>query len=58
VTQQEVAYYFVPLVMGLVNGMDMADRVLVIVLNVLLLVIMPSSTASRCATGLAAWMSS
>jgi uncharacterized protein DUF4956 len=40
VTQQEVAYYFVPLVMGLVNGMDMADRVLVIVLNVLLLVIM------------------
>jgi Domain of unknown function (DUF4956) len=40
VTQQEVAYYFVALVMGLVNGMDVADRVLVIVLNVLLLVTM------------------
>jgi uncharacterized protein DUF4956 len=40
VTQQEVAYYFVALVMGLINGMDVADRVLVIVLNVLLLVVM------------------
>jgi Domain of unknown function (DUF4956) len=40
VTQQEVAYYFVALVMGLVNGMDVADRGLVIMLNVLLLVIM------------------
>lgn len=40
VTQQEVAYYFVALVMGLVNGMNVADRVLVIMLNVLLLVTM------------------
>ncbi|OLT00250.1 hypothetical protein BJF90_36335 [Pseudonocardia sp. CNS-004] len=40
VTQQEVAYYFVALVMGLVNGMDVADRTLVIALNVLLLVTM------------------
>jgi uncharacterized membrane protein len=40
VTQQEVAYYFVALVMGLVNGMDVDDRVLVVALNVLLLVIM------------------
>lgn len=40
VTQQEVAYYFVALVMGLVNGMDVADRGLVIVLNVLLLATM------------------
>lgn len=40
VTQQEVAYYFVALVMGLVNGMDVADRALVIMLNVLLLATM------------------
>jgi Domain of unknown function (DUF4956) len=40
VTQQEVAYYFVALVMGLVNGMDVADRGLVLVLNVLLLLTM------------------
>jgi hypothetical protein len=37
VTQQEVAYYFVALVMGLVNGMDIADRRLVVLINVLLL---------------------
>ena len=40
VTQQEVAYYFVALVMGLVNGMGVADRALVVALNVLLLVVM------------------
>ncbi|MDT7581989.1 MAG: hypothetical protein QOK35_3253 [Pseudonocardiales bacterium] len=40
VTQQEVAYYFVALVMGLVNGMNVADRGLVVGLNVLLLVVM------------------
>jgi Domain of unknown function (DUF4956) len=40
VTQQEVAYYFVALVMGLINGMNVPDRGLVIALNVLLLVIM------------------
>jgi hypothetical protein len=40
VTQQEVAYYFVALVMGLVNGMNVADRGLVVALNVLLLVTM------------------
>jgi hypothetical protein len=40
VTQQEVAYYFVALVMGLVNGMDLADRVLVVAVNVLLLLTM------------------
>jgi hypothetical protein len=40
VTQQEVAYYFVALVMGLVNGMNVADRALVIILNVLMLVTM------------------
>ena len=37
VTQQEVAYYFVALVMGLVNGMDIPDRRLVVLINVLLL---------------------
>ena len=37
VTQQEVAYYFVALVMGLVNGMDIPDRRLVVMINVLLL---------------------
>ena len=40
VTQQEVAYYFVALVLGLVNGMNLADRVLVVLVNVLLLVTM------------------
>lgn len=37
VTQQEVAYYFVALVLGLVNGMDIPDRRLVVLINVLLL---------------------
>ena len=40
VTQQEVAYYFVALVMGLVNGMNLDDRLLVVLVNVLLLVTM------------------
>ena len=39
VTQQEVAYYFVALVMGLVNGMGVPDRVLVVALNVVLLLV-------------------
>jgi len=37
VTQQEVAYYFVALVLGLVNGMDIPDRRLVVLINVVLL---------------------
>jgi hypothetical protein len=40
VTQQEVAYYFVALVMGLVNGLDIDDRPLVVLINALLLVTM------------------
>jgi len=40
VTQQEVAYYFVALVMGLVNGMNLSDRVLVVLVNALMLVTM------------------
>jgi Domain of unknown function (DUF4956) len=40
VTQQEVAYYFVALVMGLVNGMNLTDRWLVVGVNVLLLMTM------------------
>ena len=40
VTQQEVAYYFVALVLGLVNGINLDDRVLVIMINVLLLTTM------------------
>jgi hypothetical protein len=40
VTQQEVAYYFLALVLGLVNGLDIEDRRLVVVVNVLLLVTM------------------
>ncbi len=40
VTQQEVAYYFVALVMGLVNGMNLSDRGLVVGVNVLLLLTM------------------
>jgi hypothetical protein len=40
VTQQEVAYYFVALVLGLVNGMNLSDRWLVGGVNVLLLMTM------------------
>jgi Domain of unknown function (DUF4956) len=40
VTQQEVAYYFVALVIGLVNGMALDDRLLVVLINVLLLATM------------------
>ena len=40
VTQQEVAYYFVALVLGLVNGLDIDDRRLVVLVNLLLLVTM------------------
>ena len=40
VTQQEVAYYFIALVMGLVNGLDIDDRRLVVVVNVLLIATM------------------
>ena len=40
VTQQEVAYYFVALVMGLVNGIGLDDRRLVVLINALLLVTM------------------
>ena len=37
VTQQEVAYYFVALVAGLVNGLNLGDRVLVAAVNGLLI---------------------
>jgi hypothetical protein len=40
VTQQEVAYYFVALVTGLVNGLSLDDRVLVVGINVLLVATM------------------
>src|SRR3954462_2733483 len=40
VTQQEVAYYFVALVLGLVNGLDLDDRRFVMLINALLLVAM------------------
>ena len=40
VTQQEVAYYFVALVLGLVNGMNLPDRPLVVLVNILLLMTM------------------
>jgi hypothetical protein len=40
VTQQEVAYYFVALVLGLVNGLDIDDRRLVVAVNLLLLTTM------------------
>ena len=40
VTQQEVAYYFVALVLGLVNGLNLDDRRLVVLINVLLLLTM------------------
>src|SRR3954466_14794187 len=37
VTQQEVAYYFIALVLGLINGMGVPDRWLVVGMNVVLL---------------------
>src|SRR4051812_6660419 len=40
VTQQEVAYYFVALVLGLINGINVPDRTLLVAMNVLLLGIM------------------
>ena len=40
VTQQEVAYYFVALVMGLVNGLGLEDRRLAVAINVVLLLTM------------------
>ena len=40
VTQQEVAYYFLALVLGLVNGMGVPDRALVVAMNVVLLLTM------------------
>src|SRR3954451_10049024 len=40
VTQQEVAYYFIALVLGLVNGLNLDDRRLVVLINVLLLLTM------------------
>jgi hypothetical protein len=40
VTQQEVAYYFVALVLGLVNGLGLDDRLLALAVNVLLLATM------------------
>jgi Domain of unknown function (DUF4956)/Pentapeptide repeats (8 copies) len=40
VTQQEVAYYFVALVIGLVNGLNLNDELLVVLINALLLVTM------------------
>jgi hypothetical protein len=38
VTQQEVAYYFVALVLGLINGLNVPDRGLVVGLNLVLLI--------------------
>ena len=40
VTQQEVAYYFLALVLGLVNGLGVPDRALVVAMNVVLLLVM------------------
>ena len=57
VTQQEVAYYFVALVLGLVNGLSLDDRWLVAVVNALLLVTMLIVDSRRSATGPGAWTS-
>ena len=40
VTQQEVAYYFLALVVGLLNGLGVPDRGLVVAMNVVLLLAM------------------
>jgi hypothetical protein len=47
VTQQEVAYYFIALVLGLVNGLAIENRVLVVGINALLLVTMFAVDSSR-----------
>jgi hypothetical protein len=40
VTQQEVAYYFLALVLGLLNGLGVPDRGLVVAMNAVLLLVM------------------
>jgi hypothetical protein len=40
VTQQEVAYYFISLVLGLINGINLSDRGLLLVMNAALLLTM------------------
>ena len=40
VTQQEVAYYFISLVLGLINGMNLPDHWFTVLMNALLLVTM------------------
>jgi len=50
VTQQEVAYYFVALVLGLINGINLSDRLLLVAMNAVLLLTMFASTAGRCAS--------
>ena len=40
VTQQEVAYYFVALVLGLANGLNLDNRVLIVLVNVVLVLTM------------------
>ena len=40
VTQQEVAYYFIALVLGLVNGLDLDNRPLLLLVNALLVLTM------------------
>ena len=40
ITQEEVAYYFVTLVMGLVNGLRLDDRWMTVMLNAALLLVM------------------
>jgi len=50
VTQQEVAYYLVALVLGLINGINLSDRLLLVAMNAVLLLTMFASTAGRCAS--------
>lgn len=40
ITQEEVAYYFITLVMGLVNGLRLDDRWMTVLLNVVMLTVM------------------
>jgi hypothetical protein len=40
VTQQEVAYYFVALVLGLANGLNLDNRLLIVLVNVVLVLTM------------------
>ena len=57
VTQQEVAYYFVALVLGLVNGLGLDDRWLLVMATSCCCATMLVVDSNRCASAPGAWTS-